>query len=325
MKSLYPLFFEPVYQQYVWGGDRIARRFNRDLPEGVYAESWEVSDRTEGMSVVANGPLKGMPLADLIRDYGRDLLGTDSDEARFPLLVKLIDARETLSVQVHPNDERAAACGGEAKTEMWYVLEADPSARVYAGVRPGVDEVKFRDAMEQGALEDLLHVEPVQAGDAIFMPGGRVHAIGAGCLLLEVQQNSNTTYRLYDWGRVGADGKPRDLHIDQAMQVIRWHDEDRVKMRPRRLGLIEKNELWEVLTCSHFRMERLLIREPWPAGHDGRSFQVLFCADAPVRIRAENGSQDLVSGGTCLIPASVTRYTVEPLGAPATLLRITRP
>lgn len=325
MKTLYPLLFRPVYQNYIWGGDRIVRQFHRDEPPGVYAESWEVSDRPEGMSVVANGSLKGKRLADLVHELGEDLLGAGRTADRFPLLIKLIDARETLSVQVHPDDAAAGRTGGEAKSEMWYVLDADPAACVYAGLQPGVTESTLREAIRDQSLDPLLHVVPVQAGDAVFMPGGRVHAIGAGCLLLEVQQNSNTTYRLYDWGRVGSDGTPRDLHIDEAMQVIRWHDEGTAKVTPRRLGNIEQNELWEVLSCPWFRVERLVLREPWPAGHDGRSFQVLFCADAPVMIRTEHGREKLIPGTSCLIPAALTQYQLEPLSSAATVLRITRP
>ncbi len=324
MHRLYPLLFQPAYQHYMWGGDEIIRRFHRNEPPGVYAESWEVSDRPEGMSVVRNGPLQGEELSSLIQRYGSELLGVDPPTDRFPLLIKLIDARETLSVQVHPDDETAQRYGGEAKTEMWYVLDAAPGACVYAGLKSGADEAAFRQGVEAQTLDALLEEVSVQAGDVVFMPGGRVHAIGAGSLLLEVQQNSNTTYRIYDWGRVGSDGTPRDLHLEQAIRVMRWQDNAPAKIVPRRLESAEPNERWELLACPLFRMERLTIRQPWSAAHDGRSFQILFAADAPLELEAGDQTIQLPPGTTCLIPAAVTKYQLRPdPTAPATVLRIT--
>lgn len=326
MNAVYPLLFEPVYRNYVWGGDRIVRRFNRKEPPGVYAESWEVADRPEGMSVVTNGSLKGRSLSELVGEWGEALLGIGRLAERFPLLVKWIDAKETLSLQVHPDDPASAKYGGEAKAEMWYVLDAKPSAFVYAGLKPGVVPEALRAAIRYGAVEELLNSVPVRAGDVIFMPGGRVHAIGAGCLLLEVQQNSNTTYRIHDWGRVGQDGRARALHVDKAMEVIRWHDDSPVRVVPRCLGHMEQNELWEVLSCPWFRLERILLRDAWPAAHDGRSFHVLCVVDELVEVKSDHGVCRLEPGGTCLIPAALTSYQIEPQnGKRATVLRVTWP
>lgn len=327
MNSVYPLLFQPVYRNYVWGGDRIVRRFNRTEPPGVYAESWEVTDRPEGMSVVTNGPLKGKRLSDVVHKMGEALLGVGRTADRFPLLIKWIDAKETLSLQVHPDDRSAARYGGEAKTEMWYVLDAEPSAFVYAGLKPGVTLEEFREAVRSEAVIDLLNKVPVQASDTVFMPGGRVHAIGAGCLLLEVQQNSDTTYRIYDWGRTGADGQSRELHVEKAMEVIRWHDASSVKVAQRCLGHMEQNELWEMFSCPWFRMERMVVREVWPSAHDVRSFQVLCVLDEPVVIETEQGSYPVEPGGTCLIPAALTSYQLSPQAprTSATVLRVTWP
>lgn len=324
MSKWYPLLFKPVYQPYIWGGDRIIRHFDRDEPPGTYAESWEVSDRKEGMSVVINGDYAGRSLADLIREHGADLLGEGSQAQGFPLLIKLLDAKETLSVQVHPNDETAATYGGEAKTEMWYVLDASDEAHVYAGLKAGTNPESFKAAIANQTLDEYLNTIPVRAGDTIFMPGGRVHAVGAGCLILEVQQNSNTTYRIYDWGRVDQNGQARDLHIEQAMQVTLWEDSHSPKVTPRLLGHFEQNELWEILSCPYFRMERMCLKEEWPCAHNGESFHVLFTPDSAVDlISKDKETTRLARGRSCLIPAGLKEYTLRPIEPEATILRIT--
>lgn len=325
MTDYYPLLFKHVYQNYPWGGDQIIRRFNRSAPAGVYAESWEVSDRDEGMSVVRNGSLAGQSLADVRALWGAGLLGAQVPTERFPLLIKLLDARETLSVQVHPNDAGAAEHGGEAKTEMWYVLDATSDASVYAGFREAVDPETFRREVANGSLEPLLNKVPVKPGDAVFMPGGRIHAIGAGCLMLEVQQNSNTTYRLYDWGRVGHDGQSRPLHVEQALSVIDWSPVTDGVTAPRCLEQEGNNTRWEVLDTAWFCMERLDLAETWSATPDGQSFHVLFNMDEPVRLHWAGGELELVAGTSCLIPAALSAYRLEPKTATARVLCITLP
>ena len=275
---LYPLRFKPVYKDYIWGGDKIIRLYNRKEPPGIYAESWEVSDRSDGMSVVSGGPLAGKSLRDVVQTFKSDLLGAKVQAQVFPLLIKLIDSRDRLSVQVHPNDETAKKYGGEAKTEMWYVLDAEPGAGVFAGLKPGVDAKAFNEALRTNRFEEILTRIPVTKGDAIFIPGGLVHAIDAGCLLLEVQQNSNTTYRIYDWNRVGADGKPRPLHWKEALQVIRWDASANPKVQPRELGSRGANRFWEVLRCPYFRMERMMLSEVLNRENTGSSFEILFVA-----------------------------------------------
>jgi mannose-6-phosphate isomerase len=325
VESLYPLRLKPAYQPYPWGGDRIIRLYHRPEPAGTYAESWEVSDRPEGMSVVGHGPLAGATLQELVDRHGPALVGADAPAGRFPLLIKLIDARERLSAQVHPDDEGARRHGGEAKTEMWYLLDADPGARVFAGLRPGADERTLRDAIRTGDFERLLKEVPVQKDDAVFMPGGRVHAIDAGCFILEIQQNSNTTYRLYDWGRTDAGGRPRPLHLEEALRVIRWDDAQPVKWTPRRLGFLAANELWEIGRCPYFRLERLRLQEDWESAMDGRSFHVLFVASGAVGVTGAGTTELLPAGSTVLMPAALPGYRLDPGAAPAEVLRITRP
>ena len=218
-----PLLFRPVYKDYIWGGDRIPAAYSRGDAPGRCAESWEIAAHPDGDSVVAHGPFAGRTLSALTAEYGAALTGTRApDPTRFPLLFKLIDAREKLSVQVHPSDATAGLTGGEPKTEMWYVLDRTGGATLYAGLRDGVTPAALRAALADGTAKHCLTEHPATPGQAIFIPGGLVHAIGDGCLIYEVQQNSNTTYRLYDWDRVGADGTPRALHVGQSFKVIDW-------------------------------------------------------------------------------------------------------
>lgn len=305
MPTLYPLRFRPIYQPYLWGGDKIIRHYHRQAPPGIYAESWEVSDLSDGMSVVANGPLAGETLADLVRDHGPALMGRRVRGHNFPLLVKILDAQQMLSVQVHPDDESAARLEGEAKTEMWYVLQADPGAFVYNGLREGTTEDEFRAALAAGTVVDLLRKMPVRTGQMIYVPGGRVHAIGPGCLMLEVQQRSNATYRVYDWDRRGPDGQLRELHIDDAMRVTRWQDD--LGRRPEDSPYFQLMEL-NIAFQQSFR----------PAGE---SFHLLFVAEGLIRL----GGEDWPAGSTALVPADLPEYTLYPINGPAKVLRITVP
>ncbi|HRV31634.1 MAG TPA: class I mannose-6-phosphate isomerase, partial [Kiritimatiellia bacterium] len=200
-RTFMPILLQPVYKEYIWGGDRLIHDFRRRLNPGIYAESWEIADHPDGRTRIINGPDAGATLSEAIARRGPALLGTRCATPNFPLLVKLIDARETLSVQVHPDDAAAARHGGEAKSEMWYVLAATPDAHIYSGFKPGVTPRDFEKARQTGAIPALLQRYPARPGMIFNTPGGRVHAIGAGCLLLEVQQDANTTYRLYDWDR----------------------------------------------------------------------------------------------------------------------------
>jgi mannose-6-phosphate isomerase len=213
----------------VWGGRRLAERFAKPLPDGaVIGESWELVDRPEAQSVVATGNLAGRTLGELWRSPERTpLFGADAAEAadRFPLLIKLLDCEQTLSVQVHPPAHVAPALGGEPKTEMWIVLEADPGAHLFSGLGEGISREAFEAALAAGEdVSEMLHRRDVSRGDVMFLPSGRVHAIGAGNLILEVQQNSDTTYRVFDFNRLGLDGRPRDLHVEDSLASIDWDD-----------------------------------------------------------------------------------------------------
>lgn len=221
-----PIVFAPIYQERVWGGRRLHTVYGRQLPDGPVGEAWQLVDRPEAQSVVVGGDFDGRTLASLWAD-DRELFGSRAKDRHgpFPLLVKLLDAHDPLSVQVHPPAHLAETLGGEPKTEMWFVTDAQPGAYVLAGVREGVTQEDFAAAQVAGDdLSLLLHRRDVAVGDVLLVPSGRVHALGAGCLVVEVQQNSDTTYRVYDYDRPGVDGTPRQLHVEQSLQCIDFDD-----------------------------------------------------------------------------------------------------
>ena len=221
--QIYPLAFEPVFKDYIWGGRNLETKLGRALPPGTVAESWEVAAHPNGQTKVAAGPLSGYTLAALQARLGERLLGQAADAANFPLLIKLLDANRWLSVQVHPDDAYAREHAGElGKTELWIILHAEPGAELIYGLKDGVTREQFAQAAANGAIEHMLHHVSIRSGDAVYVPAGTVHALGPGAIVAEIQQNSDTTYRLYDWGRSGADGQSRPLHVQQALDVIDW-------------------------------------------------------------------------------------------------------
>ena len=225
--EVYPYVFREIYKEKIWGGRNLEKLGKKLPPEVPIGESWEISVHAEDVSVVANGPEAGTPLSDLLDRRRSEIMGEELAEkypVRFPLLVKFIDANDILSVQVHPDDATAAkfeTCD-TGKEETWIVLRASPGARLIRGLASGSDRETFRKLLGEGRLEEVLRVETAHAGDVLDVPSGTVHAIGAGIVLAEIQRNSDATYRVYDWGRVGTDGRPRLLHVDRAMDAIRW-------------------------------------------------------------------------------------------------------
>jgi mannose-6-phosphate isomerase len=220
------LQFQPIYQERVWGGRALASFLGRKLPgTAPIGESWELVDRPEAQSVVIGGPWAGRTLREIMATHAGEIMGPAWPATRpFPILVKWLDCRERLSLQVHPPAAVAARLGGEAKTENWYVARAEPGAAVLAGLQPGVDAARFRAALQDNSAESLVHRLPTAAGDSLLIHSGVMHAIDGGNMILEIQQNSDTTYRVYDWGRVGLDGWPRTLHVAESLQSIDWND-----------------------------------------------------------------------------------------------------
>src|SRR5437588_12869125 len=220
-----PLYFEPIFQERIWGGRNLAALFGKRLPPNKrVGESWEIVDRPEAQSIVRDGPLSGRSLHDLWVNFREEIFGRVAAAPRFPLLIKLLDAQEKLSLQVHPPQEIAESLGGEAKTEFWYVLAAEPNAEIFVGLRKSMTRAQFENALNSGAVADCVHPIRTKSGAAMLLPSGRLHAVGAGNLLIEVQQNSDTTYRVFDWNRVDDQGERRRLHVDQALQRIDFND-----------------------------------------------------------------------------------------------------
>ena len=219
--------FIPLYKERVWGGRELETKYGRSLPQPdrPYGESWEMVDRSDEQSLVNAGKFKGKTLGELWQNHRDEIFGTGFETyERFPLLIKILDARDKLSVQVHPPAEIAPQLGGEPKTEMWYIADALPGAKLYVGVKDGVTREDFKKAIQDGVVDTLVHAIEPRVGESIFIPSGRLHAIGAGFLIYEIQQNSDTTYRVFDWNRVGLDGKPRELHIEESMSCIDFTD-----------------------------------------------------------------------------------------------------
>ncbi|MBC8206259.1 MAG: class I mannose-6-phosphate isomerase [Kiritimatiellaeota bacterium] len=323
MQSLYPLRFNPVYKDYLWGGSRIPKVFDRDMPDGIYAESWEISTHPDGATTIANGPLAGKTLSDLLPEHKTELLGTHVQGDDFPLLIKLIDARDKLSVQVHPNDGNAAAVDGDPKSELWFFLEGDAGAQIYCGLKPGIGKEEFLQALEGCAANggnknfaDILQIIPAVKGEAVFVPGGRVHAIGPGCLILEVQQNSNTTYRIYDWDRTDADGNTRDLRIDKALQVIDWENNGDPHCE------VRGNT---IQSCEYFQLDLYELTEETAFPNLGKSFHALFVAEGKGIIRWTDGEDELVAGQSWFVPAGLGDYEIIPEDGAITVLCTTIP
>ncbi len=320
MTALYPLRFRPIFKQYLWGGRRLETLLNKRLGQGErYAESWEVVDHGEDQSVVEAGPLSGRTLHELLEIYGEQLVGSGRGRRdRFPLLLKFLDAQRDLSVQVHPDDAQAAQLDPPdyGKTEAWYVIHADEGSRLYAGLRRGVDRASFRQAIERKRVVDCLNVIVPKAGDCIFIPAGTVHALGAGIVVAELQQSSDTTFRVYDWDRVGPDGRPRELHIEQALEVI---DFDRGPVEPTSSEVPEPSV--ELVRCFAFTWLRwrLDLRNPtltWPSDP---SFHVLTVVEGAVAVAGDAAERPLVKGESMLVPAEC-RPDVQVVESPAVVL-----
>jgi len=245
-----PLTFKPLYMERVWGGRELERVYGRTLPAtGVpYGEAWEIVDREREQSVVDHGVLAGTSLHELWSTRREEIFGTGcGGHERFPILIKVLDARDDLSIQVHPPVSMAAQLGGEPKTEMWFIADCEPDAKLYVGLKHGVTKADFEHAIASGTVADCVHAVVPQPGDSIFIASGRLHAIGAGFLIHEIQQNSDTTYRVFDWNRVGLDGKPRDLHVAQSLASIDFNDFEPAMDRPAGDTLA---------SCAYFQTDR---------------------------------------------------------------------
>jgi mannose-6-phosphate isomerase len=253
---LYPLTFRPIYKERIWGGRTLETVFGRELPSNLpIGESWELSDRPGDISIIESGPFEGKDLHWLVENHTRELLGEVAPQnGRFPLLIKFLDAQEKLSLQVHPPHHVAQQLRGEPKTEMWYLVDAKPGADLYVGLRRGINRASFEQRVRTSEVAECFHRVPVRAGDAMFVPSGRVHAIGAGCLICEVQQNSDTTYRVFDWNRTGPDGQARALHIPEALASIDFEDFEPALVDAAYAGDAQ-SQVRPLVKCPYFEVE----------------------------------------------------------------------
>lgn len=323
-----PLTFSPLLKRIIWGGRRLGERLGKSIGDGAdYAESWEFVDRTADQSVVDQGPWTGQAVSALLKTHRRELLGRNSGFAAFPLLLKYLDCNRVLSVQVHPADGYALKMSPPdlGKTEAWYIVEASPESVIYAGLRKGVDRDALENAVRTGKTESVLHSFQPVAGQCVFIPAGTVHALGDGLLVAEVQQSSDTTFRLFDWNRVDASGRERPLHIEQSLDVT---DYERGPIRPQTPILCA--DRWESLVrCDKFSLRRAaapdnLNRQLTTGGDD--SPVLLMVTGGGVTI-AGNGwaARQINAGQTVVLPASLGETTLELRGEEANVLEIRLP
>lgn len=319
----YPLIFKPTFRDYIWGGRRLGSVLNKPIPEeGIYAESWEVVDHGEDQSVVDNGPLAGKTLGELVQEFPEDLFGIKKPSETFPLLFKFLDANRDLSIQVHPDDAQGALLDPPdlGKTEAWYILDAEPGAKVYVGLKDGVTREDLARAVEADKVIDAMHVLEPQAGDCLFIPANTVHALGKGLLVAEIQQASNTTFRLYDWGRMGADGKPRALHIDQSLETI---DYEKGPVQPQEPQPTSDPDIERLVTCDKFILDRWQFDDTKSIG-DEKRFHIVAILEGKVRCSHAQLDKALGKGATFLIPAGCGPVSLRAL-EPTVLLNMCAP
>ena len=304
--ALCPLRFEPIFKPAIWGGDALRPMLGAAPSAEPTGEAWLLSDQGDNLSRVVEGPLAGTTLRDLMRTRRQELIGdAPAPSGRFPLLLKFLDARQPLSVQVHPNDEQAKqmepAGAGLGKTEAWVILNAEPHSLLFAGLRPGVDAQQLRAALEGSTLPEIMHSYAPRPGDCVFLEAGTIHAIGAGLQLFEVQQTSDITYRLYDWGRVDAGtGVPRQLHIEQALQCTNAERGPCDSMQP----LTIERERERLVDCRHFTLDRIRSEQPFAVGAQ-RLCRILVCIEGKLILHHRGQEYPLRFGDVLLLPASI--------------------
>ncbi len=304
------LTFHPLYMERIWGGRKLHTYFDRALPSrDRIGESWELVDREDAQSVVSEAKFRGASLHEIWTNHREEIFGKGYNSARFPILVKILDASDTLSLQVHPGLKETIEGFAEPKTEFWYFVATDEGAGIYVGLKEGVTRGDFESALATGKVLDLLHRIPSQPDNYIFIPGGRLHAIGAGNVMFEIQQNSDTTYRVFDWNRPGADGQPRQLHIEESLKCIDFNDFE---------PALSKGETETLVACDWFHIERWVLSEGRQANIE-RKFSVFQVVAGIVSL----GARFFRRGDLFLVPASSHESAVTPHDGTATVLRTT--
>lgn len=296
--EVYPIKFRPIFKERIWGGNALSYVFGKTTPKDVkIGESWELADLPEDKSVIANGPLAGQDIAKVIDKFGRAITGKSDYTPPLPLLIKILDARDVLSVQVHPDSETCQKTGkGDPKTECWYIIDAKPGACIYKGLKPGTSKEQFAAAIQDGSCADLIEKIQVNVGECHFLPSGTVHAIGAGLLIAEIQQPSDTTYRVFDWNRVGDDGKPRQLHVEEALESIHF-DPSGDDLSVRSVGRLVDTDFFKVDKGHMLKGNEML----FSAG----IMKVIVVLTGSGKIESQNTETvEFTKGETVLVPAA---------------------
>lgn len=314
------LRFTERYYERIWGGHKLRALYGKPVPENVrIGEAWLISDHPGDESVIAEGPFAGRTLQDLLAADAQALLGATArptPSGRFPLLLKLLDSAESLSVQVHPDDDCAKRLGEPdvGKTEMWHVLQADPGSELICGLDPAVGREAFAHAVSGGSVETLLNRFPVQAGTSVFVAAGTVHAIGGGIVLAEIQQNSDLTYRIYDWGRLGSDGKTRELHLEKALEAIHFGSPHGGEAAPLACHAEDGAERTVLAACRQFAADHIACRGCYKRDTRGDSFHILLAKSGPLAVDVGQKTHTIDVAQAVLIPGQHEHYRVEGLG-----------
>jgi len=308
----YPLQFKPEMKERVWGG-RALEQFGLELPEGHIGEGWMIGDHPNGTTKVLGGPLDGLGLDEIRERYGREWFGSkgfSEKNGRFPLLIKLLDCNDDLSVQVHPTDSYDRLPAGElGKTEMWYILDAKPGAKIIYGLKEGIDRTGLQQAIDEDRVMDALQEVTVKAGDAFYIPAGTVHALCAGVVVAEIQQNSDTTYRLYDYKRPGLDGRLRELHVEDSLNVIAYEGAGATRMSTEDA---QPGSWLTIAESPYFLVDKGVVRGSWELATSADSFVILVIAEGQGSIAWGEGQSQAVKAGECfLLPATLGSYELD--------------
>lgn len=309
---MYPLLLKPTIKDYIWGGQKLKTEYNKQSDKNVLAESWELSCHKDGLSIINNGVLSGMSLEDYINSDRKNILGTKCEKFEyFPILVKLIDAKDNLSIQVHPDNEYALKNEGQyGKTEMWYIVDCEPNSFIYYGFNRDLTNNEFIERIKNNSFLETLNAVKVKKGDVFFIESGTLHAICSGILLAEVQQNSNITYRVYDYNRLGIDGKPRELHIEKSVEVANLNKQNTEIAK----YIAEENfDYYKrlLLKCDYFSTYNISIYNKINLSANGESFHCILCLNGESNIISDEVNLKINKGQTVFIPAKLGNYTIE--------------
>lgn len=302
-----PLFMEPIYKDYIWGGTRLKEYLKKDIKTETAAESWEMSTNDAGLSKIQTG----QTLKELFEDSSikEEIFGTKTKNMKeFPLLIKFIDAKDNLSVQVHPDDEYALKYENDkGKTEMWYVMDCDENAKIICGIKESIKQEEIANIIHTGKIREILNEVSIHKGDVIFIPSGTIHAILKGTLICEIQQNSNLTYRVYDWDRIGKDGKPRELHIEKAIDVIKQDLKQKIVTTSNQKLDTSSN----VITCDYFKVDTISIGSKYKQISSSETFEAIMVVEGNGKIQTNGKEYTIKLGDSFIIPASLGEYEIE--------------